>query len=69
MARLFGSSIFNFLRKFHDVFYSGCTNLPSQEHLVRVSLSPCSYQHLFFWSFNNSQPYWDEEIPHCDFDL
>ena len=58
-----GSSIFNFLRKFHTVCNSGYNSLHSY---YKGSLFSMSLPHLLF---DNSHPNKYEVIAHCGFNL
>ena len=48
IAGSYGNSIFNCLRKIHDVFHSDCTNLLSCQQYTSVPFFPYPHLHLLF---------------------
>ena len=51
IPRLYGSSIFGFLRNVHIVLHSDCTNVHSQDLCGSITFSPLPLQHLFSADF------------------
>ena len=67
MSGSYGNSIFSFLRNCHNVSHSGCSNLHSHQHCMRVPFCPTFVLYVLFDDGHSDR--YEVIISDCGFDL